>query len=81
MRVIPNYDRLYNVVVEWNDGASDTLPIGGKFPGRDNNPYGFTYLEDAIEYKDAFITACHEGKITDAVRVSITVGPRESVQV
>lgn len=74
-----NYEQLYNVVVEWNDGASDILPIGGKFPGRDGNPFGFTYLEDAIEYRDAFIEDRRNDPDSDAVRVSIIVGERELV--
>ena len=71
-----NYDRLYNVVVEWSDGASDILPIGGKYPGRDGNPFGFTYLEDAIEYQLAFLEGARKDLDSDAVRVSIIVGER-----
>ena len=71
-----NYDRLYNVVCEWSDGASDILPIGGKFPGRDGNPFGFTYLEDALEYLDAFVQDRRNDPDSDAVRVSIIVGER-----
>lgn len=76
---MPNYDQLYNVVVEWNDGASDILPIGGAHPGRDGNPFGFTYLEDAIEYRDAFLENARNDKVSDAVRVSIIVGERVGV--
>ena len=74
-----NYDRLYNVVCEWSDGASDILPIGGKFPGRDGNPFGFTYLEDALEYLDAFVQDRRNDPDSDAVRVSIIVGERVPV--
>ena len=74
-----NYDQLFNVVCEWNDGASDILPIGGKFPGRDGNPFGFTYLEDAIEYRDAFINDRRNDPESDAVRVMIIVGERAHV--
>ena len=74
-----NYDRLYNVVCEWSDGASDILPIGGKFPGRDGNPFGFTYLEDALEYRDAFVQDRRDDPDSDAVRVSIIVGERTPV--
>lgn len=70
---------LYNVVVEWNDGASDVLPFGKKFLGRDGNPFGFTYLEDAIKYRDAFIENTQNGTVEDAVRVSIIVGERVRV--
>jgi hypothetical protein len=71
-----NYDRLYNVMVEWNDGASDVLPIGGKYPGRDGNPFGFTHIEDAIEYRDAFLETSRKDLGSEAVRVSIIVGER-----
>ena len=74
-----NYDRLYNVVCEWSDGASDILPIGGKFPGRDGNPFGFTYLEDALEYRDAFVQDRRDDPDSDAIRVSIIVGERMPV--
>lgn len=75
MKVI-NYDQLYNVVVEWNDGASDILPLGGIHLGEDGNPYGFTYLEDAIKYRDAFLETSRKDRNSDAVRVSIIVGER-----
>jgi hypothetical protein len=71
-----NYDQLYNVVVEWNDGASDILPLGGKYLGEDGNPYGFTHLEDAIKYRDAFLETSRKDTDSDAVRVSIIVGER-----
>ena len=71
-----NYDELYNVVVEWNDGASDILPLGGEYIGEDGNPYGFTYLADAIKYRDAFLETSRKDTDSDAVRVSIIVGER-----
>lgn len=74
-----DYSELYNVVVEWSDGASDILPFGKKFLGRDGNPFGFTYLEDAIKYRDAFIENTKNGTVEDAVRVSIIVGERIAV--
>lgn len=74
-----DYDRVYNVVVEWNDGASDILPLGGEFIGEDGNPFGFTKLEDAIRYRDAFLENARNNPDSDAVRVSIIVGEREIV--
>ena len=70
---------LYNVVVEWEDGASDILPFGKKFLGRDGNPFGFTYLEDAIKFRTAFLQDRRNDPDNDAVRVSIIVGDRVSV--
>lgn len=75
MNVI-NYDQLYNVVVEWNDGASDVLPVGGIYVGEDGNPFGFTYIEDAIIYREAFLEDARNNPESEAVRVSIIIGER-----
>lgn len=66
---------LYNVVVEWCD-AVDVLPVGGDYIGKDGNPYGFTELEDAIKYRDAFVYNAKTLAWEDARRVYIIVGDR-----
>jgi len=71
--------QLYNVVCEWNDGASDILPTGGRYACRDGNTNGFAHLEDAIKYRDAFIEDRRNDPESDAVRVAIIIGERELV--
>lgn len=73
-----DYTKLYNLVVEYDDTV-DLMPLGGDHIGEDGNPYGFTKLEDAIKYRDAFVQVAREKSWTDVRRAYVIVGDRVPV--